>query len=548
MNNYVNGRLFKSLIISGLKNLELHRAVVNQLNVFPVPDGDTGTNMCMTLANGVSAINSDDTEVLSDTVTAFSKSVVLGARGNSGVILSQFLKGVCEYLSAFTKATAAQFYKSFSLGVKTAYQAVMNPTEGTMLTVLRESTDYVLEKTGGGENYTLKDIISLFLEKARVSLANTPNLLDVLKKAGVVDSGGQGVVYFYEGMNKFLNGEQIEETDALDIPTAKKYDYSLINADTKYVYGYCTELLVQLKRGVKFDESDFSKKLSALGGSIVISTIEDKFKIHVHTFYPEKVLALCHVYGEFLALKIENMDVQHVNEQAENKAATVVTSERVALATVAVSPDKKLGSIFTDMGASAIVDGGDTCNPSVGDFIKAFESVNADEILVFPNSANVVLTARQAAEAYNESKITVANCTSLAECYSTLALVDYALSAAENAEIIESAIENVATLTVFKAVRDSVFGDDKITVGEYVAVEGNKLIFKNCGLVNTVVSAVENYLKEHDKEVITLFAGKSVGEKDLNEIVEKLQQFTPFSDVITVLTDNPVHEFTISLE
>ncbi|MBP5177337.1 MAG: DAK2 domain-containing protein, partial [Clostridia bacterium] len=540
MENYVNGRLFRSLIISGLKNLELHRDVVNELNVFPVPDGDTGTNMCMTLANGVSAIKSDNTEVLSETVTAFSKSVVLGARGNSGVILSQFLRGVCDYLSAYTKATVAQFYKSFSLGVKTAYQAVMNPTEGTMLTVLRESTDYVLEKTGGGENFTLKDIISLFLQKAKVSLLNTPNLLDVLKKAGVIDSGGQGVVYFYEGMNKFLNGEKIEESAALEIPTAKKYDYSLINADTEYVFGYCTELLVQIRRGVKFDEKEFSKKLSAIGESIVISTIDDKFKIHVHTFRPEKVLSLCHEYGEYLAIKIENMDVQHISEQSECKTASAAMGERVSLATVAVSPDKKLGAVFTDMGASAIVDGGDTCNPSVGDFIKAFESVNAEEILVFPNSSNVGLTARQAAEAYKESKITVVNCTSLAECYSTLALVDYALSAIDNVDVIESAIDNVTTLTVFKAVRDAVFGDDKIAVGEYVAVEGNKLIFKNCGLVNTVVSAVENYLKEHDKEVITLFAGKSVGQADLKVIVDKLQEFTPFSDVITVLTDNPV--------
>lgn len=543
MNDYLGGKLFHALMASGLNTLQLHRGEVNELNVFPVPDGDTGTNMCMTLKNGVDGITAD-TDDLKKVAKEFSQSVVLGARGNSGVILSQFLKGMCAYLSAFEKADASQFTQSLFRGVACAYNAVMDPTEGTMLTVLKEATDRAAKCLTKGA--TVADVLQTFLVQARATLEKTPELLDVLKKAGVVDSGGQGVVYFAEGMLSCLRGEGAAFYADHDPTPTKTYDYSLFDPDTEYVYGYCTEVLTQLKRGKKpFDKGEFSDRLKAVGGSIVMSLIDTKIKIHVHTFTPEKVLALCLEYGELLAVKIENMDVQRANEKPREADAS--KSATVPLATVVVSPDKKLGGVFCEMGASAIVDGGDTCNPSVSDFIKAFSSVNAEELLVFPNSANVVLTARQAKEAFG-GKAVVVNCTSLAECYSTLALVDYAASASENAQVIEDAIKNVATLTVFKAARDSLFDGSVISAGEYVAVEGKTLLFKGSSLTDVVVTAVASYLKKCDKEVVTLFAGKYVNESDLDLIVDELIKLAPFADVITVPTDNPVHEFTISLE
>ena len=547
METYVNGRLFKALLINGLNNLEIYRDEVNDLNVFPVPDGDTGTNMCMTLTNGINALKDLDDDSLAGMVKPFSKSVVLGARGNSGVILSQFLKGVCEYLSDFAYAGCLQLCSSFALGVKTAYKAVLNPTEGTMLTVLREASDYLKRQLSSGIKTTLKETFSMFVDEAKRSLAKTPELLDVLKKADVIDSGGQGIVYIFEGMYKYLCGESIGEAAARSFTqTTKNYDYSLIGGDTKFIYGYCTEVLVQIKSGVKFDENAFTEKLSRLGGSIVVSVTDDKFKIHIHTFTPEKVLSLCHECGEFLALKIENMDVQNINERAEKRRH--VSRERVALASVAVAPDKKLAKIFTDMGASAIVTGGDTCNPSVEDFINAFRTVNADEILVFPNSSNVVLTARQAAESYTASAVTVADCTSFTQCYSTLALVDYAATADENASVVQSTAQNVATLVVFKAVKNSVFDGKTIEEGDFVVVEGKKLLACGTDVVDTVITAVKEYEGVDEKEVVTLFAGKSANAENTEKIVGKLREVLPFADVYTILTDNPVHEYLISLE
>ena len=396
--NTLNGILYKQLILNGLNNLSIHCKEVNDLNVFPVPDGDTGTNMLMTLQNGYSAINSVNTDNLSEIAIAFSKSAVLGARGNSGVILSQFLKGICSYFSDYNEVNAIQFIHALEKGVEYAYKAVAIPVEGTMLTVMREATEYVAKCIQGEKIATIDQIISLFINQAKVSLENTPNLLYVLKSAGVIDSGGAGLIYIFEGMDMSIKGEIVEPYQSNH--QAVYVDYSIFNSHSKFEFGYCTELLIQLlsdKVDVKkFDINDFTEVLGVFGNSIVTSLNDDKVKVHIHTHTPEKVLDYCHTYGEFLALKIENMDVQHDNKVQETTKIVQPKAKKEEkkhqnTASVVVASDEKMAQLFESMGASYVIYGGDTCNPSVSDFVDAYSKVNADNIIVFPNKASTML-------------------------------------------------------------------------------------------------------------------------------------------------------------
>lgn len=549
MYEQIDGALLKSLIFSGMKALERSKDVVNNLNVFPVPDGDTGTNMCLTLLNGYNAVNQLDDESLQTVAEKFSYGVVLGARGNSGVILSQFFKGVCDGLKSVEKASAQNLLGAFSLGVRTAYGAVLEPVEGTMLTVLREATESCLSRFMSEGQFSLDELIDCFLKRAQRSLSETPDKLDVLKKAGVVDSGGAGVVYIFEGFQMAIRGEDLNYDRDKSTSSVKPVDYSLIDGDTKFVYGYCTEVLLQIKRGVVFNESDFTDTVSTFGESVVVSVLGDKVKTHVHTFKPEKVFEYCHKFGEFLAVKVENMDVQFISENGKKEPlADKIPSEQIALATVVVAPDETFGLIFTEMGANAVVLGGDTCNPSVSDFISAFKSVNAREIIVFPNSANVFLTAMQSADAFKQSSVTVVNSDSADKCYAALALVDYARSAAENAEVIDQAVKNLLTVNVFKASKSAVFDGTSIRVGEYLAVKDKTIVTKSSRLADAVIETVKKISVERDVEVLTVFVGKNVDEQTLEEIVDKLSKALPLTDVVTVRTQNPVNDFLLSFE
>lgn len=543
MRDSINGKLFIGLIESGLNNLGMHKAEVNDLNVFPVPDGDTGTNMYMTLSNGLSGIK-EGADDLNEIVSEFKEAVVLGARGNSGVIMSQFLYGACEELTKDT-AYPDDLVKAFAKGVERAYGSVLEPTEGTMLTVLREASKDVETRFDLNADYKIDELISLFLKKARVSLEKTPELLSVLKDAGVVDSGGAGIVYIFEGFEKFLAGETVAPVER-DTETTLP-DLSFVESIDKMIYGYCTELLILLDKSVRFDEDAFKKQLLMLGESVVLTVTGGKLKLHVHTFKPEKVLGLCHNYGEFLAVKVENMDVQNMVEEAKKQHVSA-KKERSKLAVVAVSPDKKLGEIFIEMGASEIVEGGDTFNPSVSDFISAYKKTNADNILVYPNNSNVLLTAMQSANAYTDGKVFVIDCTGLPGCYSTLTLIDYLRSAEENKAVVEDALSNVTAVAVTKAIRNSTYMGEEILLGEYVAISGKTLLKKGTSLKAVAKSVINRFLDESGKEVVTLFAGKNIDKAVLNEIVDCCADSHPFVDIGTVETDNPIHELIISLE
>lgn len=468
MTKQISGIEFKEMLGYGAAWLELHKREINELNVFPVPDGDTGTNMVRTIKSGLLALTEEDT-ALPVINSKFSAAVTMNARGNSGVILSQFLRGLTETFDGNPYFDCKTFIEALRRGTERAYASVQVPVEGTILTVARESTEAV--EAAGDLLPSLDSVISLFIETAKTSLANTPNLLPVLKEAGVVDSGAAGLIFIFEGFEKYLKHE------ALELPAMghnaeeplPNVDFSVFTPESRFEFGYCTEVLLQLtndKKPLFFDS--FRGRLAKLGESVVITQEEDKIKIHIHTKTPEQVLSFCHQYGEFLTLKIENMTVQH-HETAMAKTPEIKECGQIAV--VAVAPDRSIAELFTQMGADAIIE--TTANPSSKDFLDAFSSLRADSFLVFPNSSNSTLSAIQASKLVKDAKVYVLHSKSIADCYSALPLIDFETEDVEAmvTEINES-LSSVYTLTVSAAARDARFGGKEIKRGQFVALHG----------------------------------------------------------------------------
>ncbi len=548
MINTINGRHYQNLIDYGIRNLVLYCDKVNDLNVFPVPDGDTGTNMVRTLQNGFSAIHGISGE-LPDLSRKFAKAVVFGARGNSGVIVSQFFKGFSECFFHLENADGKQFVIALEKGVDCAYRAVAHPVEGTILTVLREATDFVRHEVEKADSpaKNINDIITLFLEKAKTSLDNTPNLLPILKTAGVVDSGGAGIIYVFEGMDKYLNDEPVAAP--VTEPEQVEYvDYSRFNRASVFEFGYCTEFLLQLTDGAEdFDPDAFRKELLLLGDSVVTVFEEDKVKVHVHTPTPEKVLTYGHRFGEFLSLKIENMSVQHSETTRSVEICGGVSGGDFAV--VAVAHDETMRELFLNMGADVVIAGDKNCQPSTKDFLKAFDTAGAKEIFVFPNSKNSNLAAVQAGGFYAGGSATVFDTKSVAECYAALSMMDFeARDKAALAKEIRQIIQNVYTVLITKAARDSTFGGVEIAQDDFVAFTGSELLGVAKERIAVAVRVLETVLRESERDTVTLFAGKNVPQEELDAISEYAEKQYPLTDLDVISTGNDSFDLLISFE
>ena len=546
----LDGQLYKQLIAYGIRNLKLHEGVVNELNVFPVPDGDTGTNMTMTLVNGFDAIRDYDGD-LSDMARKFSYAIAFGARGNSGVISSQFFKGFSECFLGSDFADVDLFIAALEKGVEEAYKAVAKPTEGTILTVVREATEHVKKLNADGKLRTVLDVINAFLDQAKESLENTPELLPVLKNAGVVDSGGAGIFYFFKGMKKFMMNEEVKEVEVANQESVK-IDYSVFHKGSRFEYGYCTELLIQLTEDKEeFDYEDFISQIEREGDSVVANLIEDKIKLHVHTMNPEKILAYCHRFGEFLSLKIENMTVQHEHVQGNfgEKPEDKVLNEHKKIAVVATASDKLLEKSFKRMGVSATILGGQSCNPSVQDFLAAFRRVNADNIIVFPNNKNVILTANQAKKLYDGANVIVVNSKSMAECYSALGLIDFDSDDLDGVlELIRETMEQTDIVSVTKAVRNATYDNLKITVEDFVAIDDSEILGLGKSVGEVVFPVIDKCLEERNKDIIRLFVGKSMEFREVYELMNYIAEKHLYVDTEVVETDSEIYYLILSFE
>ena len=546
----MNGSLFRSLLDYGIRNLALHCEEVNDLNIFPVPDGDTGTNMVTTLRNGSRAIEQEDGD-LSALSKHFAGAVVYGARGNSGVISSQFFRGFSETLSeAGAEADVLCFIRALEHGVLCAYRAVTHPAEGTILTVLREATEHVRAEEGTHESFSA--LIASFLSHARISLENTPNLLPVLKNAGVVDSGGVGIVYVFEGMYKYLNGEAVSEVKAAALTeSAPEVDYSKFNCTSTFSYGYCTEGLLQLTDAKivsdPFDYEAVKGGLGLLGTSVVTSFDGDKLKFHVHADSPEKILSYLHSFGEFLSLKIENMSVQHSNLRS---VLTVAGEKRGgAFAVVAVAPDPKLGALFLEMGVDAVISSANGYAPSTQDFLEAFRATGSERIIVFPNNGNLILAAEQAKALAKELRICVIDCGSVADCYAALAMIDFGEEELDAvADAVAETVSNVRSVSITRAVKDAQYGTVSIEKGDMIAISGADVLAVGETLSEVAIRVTERMMEEAECDTVTLFCGMRCANEDAEAVISYIENNHMYTEADLVETDGELYDLILSFE
>ncbi len=549
----LNGSLYAEMIHAGAANLRANAEEVNELNVFPVPDGDTGDNMSMTAEGGTSALRKSEAEVLDDVAAVAARGMLLGARGNSGVILSQFFAGMARAFEKYEEADINTICSGLALGVKQAYAAVMKPTEGTILTVAREGVENTVSAVD--ETWTVGMVFEHLLREMKLSLDRTPDILPVLKEAGVVDSGGAGIVYIFEGFLKAIKGEKVE---AIAPPRAVGSDIDLtaFGPDSVMTYGYCTELLLQLQSSKvdpeAFDPAVITEFLMGIGDSIVSFKTGTIVKIHVHTLTPEKVLEFCRSFGEFLTIKIENMSVQHseaLPEKKEEKPATPVKKARTKFGYVAVASGSGIERLFLDLGVNYVVDGGQTKNPSTSDFLEAFEETNADHIFVFPNNGNILLAASQAAEIYKDSTIHVIPSKDIGMGYVALSTLDMSSEDPDQIEasLIE-AMENVTTGSVSPAVRDAELNGVKIKNGEFIGFVGKQMLVSKPKMVDSACGLIDSMLEGDDKFMLTVFCGRDATENDAAEVEAYVTETYPDVEVYLAEGAQDVYPFIFVAE
>ncbi len=551
---FLDGAMFADMVRGGAAQLRSNATVVNNLNVFPVPDGDTGDNMSMTIEGGVAALDGMKTDDLAEVTRTLSEGMLLGARGNSGVILSQFFAGLTKGFEAHQKANAQVVGAAMQEGVRQAYASVITPTEGTILTVAREAVEYAVARLD--ESSTLVTLFSDLIKEMYASLQRTPDLLDALKEAGVIDSGGAGLFYIMQGFYKILIGEEIDDSV---LPTPQKtsaVDLSSFGPDSEMTYGYCTELLLQLqnkKTDIEaFDESVIVQYLQSIGDSIVAFKTGSIVKLHVHTMTPEKVLEFCRQFGEFLTVKIENMSVQHsstvTEDENEKKSASTAKRPPRDHGTVAVASGNGIEELFRKLGVDEVVQGGQTNNPSAQDFLTAFENVNARNIYVFPNNGNIIMAAKQAGQLYSEGTVHVIESKDLGQGYAAISSLNFETDdPASITEMLTEAMSAVTTGYISTSIRNAELGGVHIECGDYIGFVGKEM---KVSCKNKVTAALELLEKMGiaERYLVTTFVGNDATPEEIEELSAKVAETYPEVEFYAVDGGQEVYPFIFVVE
>ena len=540
---YLNGAALHALFESGYRNLKKNTDAINALNVFPVPDGDTGTNMVMTFGGGLRSVSADMGSV-DVYMQALSQGALLSARGNSGVIFSQFVSGLARGFAGCEQVDFQDFIRAFECAREDAYKAILTPTEGTILTVIREAAAFLREQ---GSGYCdLRSGFEALLAQMKKTLQKTPDLLPILRESGVVDSGGAGLVCFVEGMVAHLSGSTVEDTP--ELAEVQSTVNSSFGPDSVLEYGYCTEFILQLMN-VKtdlaaFDLKAFLKPLEAMGDSIVSVANGSIVKLHIHTFTPEKVLEYGRRFGEFVTLKIENMSVQH-SEAAPKEPP----KEHQKYAVVAVAAGEGIIDYFRSIGADEIINGGQTNNPSVDDFLAAFRRLNADHIIVLPDNSNVVMTARQAAELYQEADVRVIPTKSVVEGCSALSMFNpWCATVEELLEEMSAGLSGIVTGYLTTAIRDTHMGGLEIHKGDYIGLNRENVLSRGSDKVQTAFELVRRICEDCPREIIIAFRGADATEEEAAALQQRLETAYPCADIGFIDGKQEIYDFIISLE
>ncbi|MBR6259397.1 MAG: DAK2 domain-containing protein [Oscillospiraceae bacterium] len=540
------------MVINGAAAIEKNRQAVNELNVFPVPDGDTGTNMSLTIGNAADGMTGRSYGSVSEAADAASSLLLRGARGNSGVILSLLFRGFAKYLKGKSEADAVDFAKALSAGVDTAYNAVMKPAEGTILTVSRVMTDAAVALAAEQED--IEELLSSVLEAGNEALALTTEQNPVLKKAGVIDAGAKGYIIIVEGMLCALRGEM----EAASGKRAEE-DTSAFSAFSTEEITYAFDTVFIVRRHPDKSLKLFQAYLGSIGDSIVIGEDDNSFKVHVHTNIPGEVLTEAQKYGTLELAKIENMRLQHEELKSGGKAISTddleepspvpeeePAGEKKQYGVVAVCSGEGLQELFRDLGTDVTVTGGQTMNPSTEDILKAVESVNAETVFVFPNNKNIIMAARQCCD-LTEKNVVVVPTATIPQGISALACFDPSLSVEECSEQFSSAIESVHTVLVTYAARDSEFDGQSIKAGQYLALLESSLIASESDL-DILTEKVAAALAEFSPEVLTIIYGEDVTEADAEKLASRLSEAMPKAESSIVCGSQPVYYYMISAE
>ena len=546
----INGLILAEMIDLGSKNLAKNAEKINALNVFPVPDGDTGTNMNLSMSSGAKETAANVVENIGELGKSFSKGLLMGARGNSGVILSQLFRGMSQYIADKKEVNAKEFAEAIQNGVSIAYKAIIKPVEGTILTVAREAAEAGLK---AAENTTsVVEVMEAIYAEAQASLKRTPELLPILKEVGVVDSGGQGLVCVYQGFVAALKGEKIEgleavETNLVDMQFEDDHDMDFMNPED-IVYGFCTEFTVRLDKEKKeFNEDKFREDMSKFGDSLLVISDSEFVKIHVHTENPGDVFNYGQQYGELIKIKSDNMREQHREVLRKQEAKqTTAPKELKEQAMISISMGAGLSKVLTSMGVDYIVEGGQTMNPSTEDIMKAIKEVNAKNIFIFPNNKNIQLAAKQAAELAEENVFVVESKTA-PQGLAAVMVYNPQAAAEENFANMQEVLSTVSTLEVTHAVRDTNIEGVEIKKDEFMGIRNGKIVVSNLSL-NTVLEELLEKSLDEDSEIVTLYLGEESTEEYTDFLEQLIEEKYPDVEVELIESGQPVYPYIIGVE
>ena len=546
----INGLVLAEMIDLGSKNLAKNAEKINALNVFPVPDGDTGTNMNLSMSSGAKETAANVVENIGELGKSFSKGLLMGARGNSGVILSQLFRGMSQHIADKKEVNAKEFAEAIQNGVSIAYKAIIKPVEGTILTVAREAAEAGVK---AAENTTsVVEVMEAIYAEAQASLKRTPELLPILKEVGVVDSGGQGLVCVYQGFVAALKGEKIEgleavETNVVDMQFEDDHDMDFMSPED-IVYGFCTEFTVRLDKEKKeFNEDKFREDMSKFGDSLLVISDSEFVKIHVHTETPGDVFNYGQQYGELIKIKSDNMREQHREVLRKQEAKQVTAPKELKeQAMISISMGAGLSKVLTSMGVDYIVEGGQTMNPSTEDIMKAIKEVNAKNIFIFPNNKNIQLAAKQAAELAEENVFVVESKTA-PQGLAAVMVYNPQAAAEENFANMQEVLSTVSTLEVTHAVRDTNIEGVEIKKDEFMGIRNGKIVVSNLSL-NTVLEELLEKSLDEDSEIVTLYLGEESTEEYTDFLEQLIEEKYPDVEVELIESGQPVYPYIIGVE
>ncbi|HID4738157.1 TPA: fatty acid kinase catalytic subunit FakA [Staphylococcus aureus] len=544
----INGKLFADMIIQGAQNLSNNADLVDSLNVYPVPDGDTGTNMNLTMTSGREEVENNLSKNIGELGKTFSKGLLMGARGNSGVILSQLFRGFCKNIESESEINSKLLAESFQAGVETAYKAVMKPVEGTILTVAKDAAQAAIEKANNTEDCI--ELMEYIIVKANESLENTPNLLAVLKEVGVVDSGGKGLLCVYEGFLKALKGEKVEAKVAKldkDEFVHDEHDFHGVINTEDIIYGYCTEMMVRFGKNKKaFDEQEFRQDMSQFGDSLLVINDEEIVKVHVHTEYPGKVFNYGQQYGELIKLKVENMREQHREVIRKEQHTAKPKMEAVETAIITISMGEGISEIFKSMGATHIISGGQTMNPSTEDIVKVIEQSKCKRAIILPNNKNILMASEQAASIVDAEAVVIPT-KSIPQGISALFQYDVDATLEENKAQMADSVNNVKSGSLTYAVRDTKIDGVEIKKDAFMGLIEDKIVSSQSDQLTTVTELLNEMLAD-DSEILTVIIGQDAEQAVTDNMINWIEEQYPDVEVEVHEGGQPIYQYFFSVE